>query len=59
MELAMVGCPNRASLCGGGATGVTALTTTSAANVAVGTVALLLTDKCTWTITSYKYAPTF
>lgn len=55
----MVGCPNRASLCGGGATGVTALTTTSAANVAVGTVALLLTDKCTWTITSYKYAPTF
>lgn len=55
----MVGCPNRASLCGAGATGVTALTSTSPVSVAVGAVALLLTDKCTWTITSYKYAPTF
>ena len=53
----MVGCPNRASLCG--SNGVNALTSTSALNIVVGAVALLLTDKCTWTITSYKYAPTF
>lgn len=58
LELALVGCPQRASLCGGGADHVQQVTS-SAVNIAVAATALGLGEKCTWVGWSYAYAPTF
>ena len=62
----MVGCPNLAKVCGA-ATGVgvygTGVYTLANATPVIVTVPLASTlatsDKCTWVVTSYLYAPTF
>lgn len=59
MELALVGCPQRAGACGGGA-GVAQEVTTTAAPVTVAAAAGLgLGEKCTWVGWAWTYAPTF
>lgn len=53
----MVGCPQKADLCG---VNYKALTDNTPFVAKIETsVTLEYSDKCTWVVTSYKYAPTF
>lgn len=54
----MVACPNKATLCGTSGYALLANNTPVDFKIA-STVELLTTDKCTWVVSSYKYAPTF